>query len=355
MIATNIVNRVYNVAAYGAVPGEGIDNTRPIQDALASAQQEGGELYFPPGIWEFNETLHLESVGQVASLHGVRGSGWRSELRYMGSGSAFTRAGSSLDLVLSHFKLRGTEQAQAGIDFDSADSSSIGHITIENVFIHRFEEGVGIRLGETYFSRIVHNRIFDTRIGIDCRRSISCEINSNLVRRWQQVGIHIGNPSTQSASNTISANTVDEPLAADNADRAAIWLESTISTVVDGNYFECLGNHQNGNCADGFPHGILIKGETRSQSNVISNNYYSGNNGLKDSVRVSNPDAGFAIFLATNTSRTQITGNQLGSYVIRDDGDRTMYMMAESGEIEGAGVRRSGWSILDGEVVQHHS
>ena len=357
MIESNIANRVFSITDFGAVSGAGVDNTRAIQDALVAAQQEGGELFVPSGIWEFSESIRLQSTGGEASLHRVRGSGWRSELRYVGTGSAITHSGTMTGLVLRDFQLRGNAQAQAGIDFDSPGSAEVGNISIENVFVRSFTVGVGIRLGEAYFSRLLHNRVFDTRIGIDCRRVNSCEIKSNLVRRWQFVGIHIGNPESLSVNNAVSANTVDEPVASNEVDRAAIWLETASSNVVDGNYFECLGNHLvDGKCADGFPHGILIKSAIRSQSNTISNNFFSGNNGLKSSAmdRNNDPDAGFAISLGHQAWRTQILGNQLGEYVIQDDGSRNIFMMVNSGVLEGTGNTRRGWSVIDDEVIQHH-
>ncbi len=371
MVPTNIVNRVYNVAAYGAISGDGIDNTAPIQEALSAALQDGGELYFPPGVWEFNESLNITStLDNISKIHRIRGSGWRSELKYVGDESAIKKEGDIHGLKLQDFKLTGNDKAAAAIDFAEESPANgvppreaLHQVTIENLFIHHFSTGYGIKMSLPYSARIIGNRIFNTKKGIYWDRGIGGEIRSNWVRHWTSNGIQIEgntqhpNPglSTLAINNTIVANIVDIPFYSSDENRAAICLEEVISNKVEGNYFECLGNRiGRTKCAEGFPHGIMIKGTVLSQSNTITGNFFSPENGFKIKDGNHDPEAGYAIYIGEQGSKSLISGNHLGDFIIWDEGPATSFMMQFAGGVEGQSTTRRGWIQDSNGVTQYH-
>ncbi len=362
MVPTNIVNQVYNVAAYGAISGDGIDNTAPIQEALSAALQDGGELYFPPGIWEFSESLNITSTPDghsLSNIHRIRGSGWRSELRYMGSDGAITKQDWLQGLKLQDFRLEGNEDAKAGIYFSAVGEESPSHsqVTIENLYINRFKNGYGIYMRQPYSIRIIGNRIFDTKEGIYCVRTIGSEIRSNWIRRWSNCGIRIGKLETVSASvnNAIVSNIIDEPYYSSDENRAAIWLESATSNKVDGNYFEGLGKSISSETENkGVVHGIMIKGTVLSQSNTITGNFFSGNNRLEVKDVNNDPQAGYSIYIENIGSKTLVSGNHLGNFIIWDEGHYTSFMMQFAGGVEGQSATRRGWMQDNDGVTQYH-
>lgn len=153
--------RVHDVQAYGAKPGDGVDDRAAIQRALDAAAMAGEEkftggaaVYFPPGVYDISGPLTLPDRPLT-----LRGEGMEvSELRWtVTSGSDGLVASPTFyggmpltirDLTLS------TSAAEAGtaikVDFPTADSVSQPTVRIQNVQVRPHgpaASSVGWRVG----------------------------------------------------------------------------------------------------------------------------------------------------------------------------------------------------------------
>jgi hypothetical protein len=73
----DVVNKVFNVTDFGAIPNDGIDDSKQIQAAVDSAAQNGGGIVlFPPGVFNVNmDTTSLDIIRINGSNIVMRGAG----------------------------------------------------------------------------------------------------------------------------------------------------------------------------------------------------------------------------------------------------------------------------------------
>ncbi len=157
---TEFADRAVNVKWFGAV-GDGVtDDTKALQDALASLGNSSGLVFFPAGTYLFNETLVIGSGQTIAGVGSYNGS----TLLYAGSGSAVDIG---LGGCLSKIAVKKDPSLWTG-DWDLANPVSGVRLTgsmgrAEDICIRDFEIGlhlIGAGDGCAYnqiFLRLIYN------------------------------------------------------------------------------------------------------------------------------------------------------------------------------------------------------
>jgi len=157
---TEFADRAVNVKWFGAV-GDGVtDDTKALQDALASLGDSGGLVFFPAGTYLYNETLVIGSGQTIAGVGCYNGS----TLLYAGSGSAVDIG---LGGCLSKIAVKKDPSLWTG-DWDLANPVSGVRLTgvmgrAEDICIRDFEIGlhlIGAGDGCAYnqiFLRLIYN------------------------------------------------------------------------------------------------------------------------------------------------------------------------------------------------------
>jgi len=123
--STDIQAKTYNVAKLGAIPDDGVDDSRSIEAAMAKALP-GDVVYFPAGDYHLTRTIHLKSG---VKLNGVYGS---SQLLWIGPhdqwmiGVVGTAVSLLTDASVQNLVLNGQNTPMAG---------GIGAIDAERILI----------------------------------------------------------------------------------------------------------------------------------------------------------------------------------------------------------------------------
>jgi len=157
---TEFADRAVNVKWFGAV-GDGVtDDTKALQDALASLGDSGGLVFLPAGTYLYNETLVIGSGQTIAGVGSYNGS----TLLYAGSGSAVDIG---LGGCLSKIEVKKDPSLWTG-DWNLANPVSGVRLTglmgrAEDICIRDFEIGlhlIGAGDGCAYnqiFLRLIYN------------------------------------------------------------------------------------------------------------------------------------------------------------------------------------------------------
>lgn len=143
-----------SITDYGAVAGDGQDDSKALYDCIAAAQQQGKEVWIPAGVFYItNPTSDYDKGDQQDKNRGIiitkdnlviRGAGmWYSVLQ--GDYAAFFIKASNVSLY--DFSLRGTATARR----DSIDPSAIEtdyntpkmtNLTVQNLWIEHYKTGI---------------------------------------------------------------------------------------------------------------------------------------------------------------------------------------------------------------------
>jgi len=204
-----------SITQFGAVAGDGQDDTAALQAAIAAAKQAGRAVWIPAGTFDLNgQPLDVSDVT-------IRGAGpWHSVLQGIGAG--FNGQGGRVQMY--DFAIYGASIERNDASKESGFDGNYGPgSVIQNVWIEHRKTGIWVN-GPVNDMLIVGNRIRDTYAdGINLHGGNgNIHIEQNAIRNTGDDGIALWSDrafsTTPNHNHAIRFNTVQLP-----------WLASNIS------------------------------------------------------------------------------------------------------------------------------
>ncbi|MCD1260331.1 S-layer homology domain-containing protein [Paenibacillus athensensis] len=202
-----------SITQYGAVAGDGQDDTAALQAAIAAAKQAGRTVWIPAGTFDFNgEPLNVSNVT-------IRGAGpWYSVLQGIGAG--FNGQGGRVQMY--DFAIFGASTGRNDASKESGFDGNYGPgSVIQNVWIEHRKTGIWVN-GPVDDMLIVGNRIRNTYAdGINLHGANSnIHVEQNAIRNSGDDGIALWSDrafsTTPNHNHVIRFNTVQLPWLASN-------------------------------------------------------------------------------------------------------------------------------------------
>lgn len=254
-----------SVNDFGAVGDGSTDNSTALQNAFNYAQQIGGTLIIPAGVYNYSTTLQI-STGGVS----IKGSGFLSELVYTAaSGAAINVHNSSANVFRTYFSdfrlIAGNAGAQYGIFFNGVQESGLDHMTIgdaggfavagwyaENSAIINIDDSIfsnnslGLFLDATGANNglinITRNNIFNCSVAaMRLENSSQVNVTQNYIEK-APIAILMDNTNTANEANISELNVTGNQF---NATTGGVFMKLISTTpanpifvfqgVIDGN------------------------------------------------------------------------------------------------------------------------
>jgi hypothetical protein len=321
------------------------------QAALADCTAARGVLEFEPGI--ITSAVPLVLTNRIE----VRGFGWDSQFRYTGTGHAvrceFADASKSEGTYVHDLRIVGNNSEGQGGIVAGVVGAVPRMLRLERVKVDGFLGGDGVLIKSGVACAVDFATVQGARRGIVMRSCCGSRAWHNWVNYWANSAVvwqGVQNDGVAPRNNSCTENIIHgdpEQMQDVPQDRAGILIDGASNTVVSNNYLEDIDLAPSG--APFVGHGIWIRktGVPLTQNNTIGEQY-GGPNLTGDFIRI---DSG--------VTHTSLRRQQVGTYVVRDNGSFTYFEMLHlndrAAQLQGSGTNRLGWiSNPSGTPTQLH-